>query len=405
MSEVIVWQDGRAAEICAGLEPHRTLIADRTGLVLDPYFSAPKQAWLRRHTTAAGVVTTTDSWLLHRLTGEFVTDAATASRSMVAGLDEVAWDAELLALFGLADEALPEIMACDSVVGRTTAFGAAVPVGGLIVDQQAALLAERCLVAGELKCTFGTGAFLVANTGRIAPRSASGLTTSVAWRARGGTAYCLDGQVYTAASAIRWLRDVGLIADVAELDAVAAQDAGGVLSVPAFAGLAAPWWRSSARATLLGMSLSTGRGQLVRAVLEGIAAQVAELCRLVAADLGRPVARLRVDGGLTRSRVLMQAVADLTQLPVEVYPSAHATAFGAVALGRMAIDPDLSLADAVVAWTPGTGYRPAWSADQAAEFSGRWLAAVEAGHAVEAAGARHPGGVLGPTGNSATATG
>lgn len=182
LSPAIVWQDSRSQEVCDELRDHRGFVAARTGLVLDPYFSAPKMTWLRRHVTREGVVTTTDSWLLHQLTGEFVTDVTTASRSLVMDLDEMRWDADLLGLFGLENEALPRIVACDEVVGSTSAFGGDVPVAGLIVDQQSALLAEGCVEAGSAKCTFGTGAFLLANTGRDATRSANGLTTSVAWR-------------------------------------------------------------------------------------------------------------------------------------------------------------------------------------------------------------------------------
>lgn len=377
LTTVVVWQDGRAQEVCDDLAEHAELVAARTGLVLDPYFSAPKQAWVRRHLTRDGVVTTTDAWLLHHLTGELVTDVSTASRSLVTDLSTGQWDDELLGLFGLDGERMPRILANDEIAGTTSAFGGDVPVGGLVVDQQAALLAQRCLSPGEAKCTFGTGAFLLANVGAEPRLSSAGLTTSVAWRVRGETAYCVDGQAFTAASAVRWLQDLGLVASAAELDSVAAADAGGVLAVPAFAGLGAPWWRADATASFTGMTLATGRGELVLAVLQGIAAQVAELGALVGADIGTPLARLRVDGGLTRSRVLMQAVADLLQVEVDVYPSPHATPLGAAALARTALDPDLALADAVVPWEPDEVYSPAWSADRAGDFRARWSAAAE----------------------------
>ncbi|MGV9595158.1 FGGY family carbohydrate kinase [Streptosporangium sandarakinum] len=376
LSPAIVWQDRRSEGLCAELAEHADRIAEVTGLVLDPYFSAPKMAWLRRNVTAEGVVTTSDSWLVHHLTGEFVTDAATAGRSLVTRLDDAEWDAGLLDLFGLGGERLPRIVSCDEVVGHTTAFGGNVPVAGLVVDQQAALLAQNCLTAGQAKCTFGTGAFLLANTGTSAARSTAGLAASVAWRARGETSYCLDGQVYTAASAVRWIQDLGLVRDAADLDAVAADDAEGVMFVPALAGLAAPWWRPDARAAFTGMTLSTGPRHLVLAVLQGIAAQVAGLGDLVAADLGRPLTALCVDGGLTRSRVLTQAVADLTQLPIGVYPSQHATPLGAVALARAALNPSLPLREAVPAWEPAMTYEPRWSADRAAGFRSRWENAV-----------------------------
>ena len=256
LTPAVVWQDRRAESICASLTASADTVAQRTGLVLDPYFSAPKMAWIRANMTAAGVVTTTDTWLVHRLCGAFVTDASTASRSLLIALDSVAWDDELLGLFGLTGEALPEIVGSDQIVGSTDVFGPTIPVAGLIVDQQAALLAESCLKPGDAKCTFGTGAFLLAQLGGNPARSTSGLTTSVAWRLREDTSYCVDGQVYTAASAVRWAVDLGLVPAADQIDAVAADSSDGVLCVPALAGLAAPWWDSAAAASFTGMTLS-----------------------------------------------------------------------------------------------------------------------------------------------------
>lgn len=377
LSTALVWQDRRAAELCATMAADGEWIADRTGLELDPYFSAPKMAWLRRSGVTGGVVTTTDTWLIHRLTGAFVGDVTTASRSLLMDLDTVAWDPELLAVFGLADERMPRLVACDEVVGMTSAFGGDVPVGGLVVDQQAALLAEGCLTPGTAKCTYGTGAFCLANTGDQAVRSGNGLSSSVAWRIRGDLVYCLDGQVYTVASAVRWLVDLGLLDDARGLDAACGEDGRGVAFVPALAGLAAPWWRADARGAFLGLGLDADRGALVRAVVDGVAAQVAALVEAVEADLGRPLDRLRVDGGLTQSTVLMQAQADLLQRPVEVYASPHATALGTAAAAHLAADPTLTLDDVNWPWTPAATYEPQWSADRAAEFRGRWLGAVE----------------------------
>ncbi|MFI5908640.1 FGGY family carbohydrate kinase [Dactylosporangium sp. NPDC051541] len=376
LSPAVVWQDRRAEPICTARAAAAERVATLTGLVLDPYFSAPKMRWLRDQGYGGGVITTTDTWLVYSLCGAFVTDAATASRSLLLDLDTVTWSAELLDLFGLGAEALPEIVASDTIVGTTAAFGGAVPVTGLIVDQQAALLAEACLDPGTAKCTYGTGAFLLAQLGPAATRSRAGLSTSVAWRLRDSTAYCADGQVYTAASAVRWLADLGLIRDAAELDTVAAADNGGVLCVPALAGLAAPWWRPAATASLTGMTLDTGRGHLVRAVLEGIAAQVAALVEVAGADLGTPLTRLRTDGGLTRSRVLMQAQADLAQLPIDVYPSPHATALGAAACARLALHPGLSIVDAVGEFAPAARFEPEWPPDRAAEHLARWRAQI-----------------------------
>lgn len=372
LTPMVVWQDSRASSVCEALSDSSGMVAEKTGLVLDPYFTAPKLAWIRENLTQAGVVTTSDAWILHRLTGEFVTDVSTASRSLITDLDAVEYDDDLVSLFGLTGEPQPRIAANDEVVGSTAAFGAETPVAGLIVDQQAALLAESCLDAGEAKCTFGTGAFLLANRGRSAARSHQGLTVSAAWRVRGATDYCSDGQVFTAASAVRWLQDIGVISGPQDLDTLANDDARGVYSVPALAGLAAPWWKPDATASFSGMTLSTTRADIVTAVLQGIAAQVAELADLVSADMETPLRRLRVDGGLTRSAVFMQTVADIAQIEIDVYPTPHATPLGAVALARMALDPSLSLSDAIVAWEPVRSFVPAWSADRAQTFRTNW---------------------------------
>jgi glycerol kinase len=377
LSAAVVWQDRRAETVCRELSGHAAGLEQATGLALDPYFSAPKMAWLRRQGVTGGVVTTSDTWLVHQLTGELVTDRATASRSMLVKLDEEQWSEELLDVFGLGSETMPRIVDCDEVVGTTRSFGDAVPLAGLVVDQPAALFAEGCLASGDVKCTYGTGAFLLANTGATSTRSQAGLTSSVAWRVRGATTHCLDGQVYTAASAVRWLQDVGLLGGPEELDAATAESAGGVLCVPAFSGLGGPWWRPEAAASFTGLRLSTTRDHLVLSVLEGLAAQVAELCRLAGDHLGRPLSRLRVDGGLTRSSRLMQAQADLAQVPVEVFPSTNATAIGAAAFARLALDPSLRIDEAVTGIGPDRVYRPRWSTDRAADHLHRWRSAVE----------------------------
>ena len=378
LTQVVVWQDRRAEPWCRRHADHRDRVAALTGLELDPYFSAPKMRWLRDHLTTEGVVTTTDTWLVHRLCGAFVTDASTASRSLLLDLDRVEWSPELVQLFGLEGERLPEVVGSDAVVGETTLFGPPLPVTGLVVDQQAALLAEACLEPGTAKCTYGTGAFVLAQTGPDAVRSPSGLTSSVAWRLGGATSYCLDGQVYTAASAVRWAVDVGLLEAAEGLDAAAAPSSDGVLFVPAFAGLAAPWWEPAGTATVTGMRLGTGPGHIVRALVEGLACQVAELTALVGDDVGRPLTTLRVDGGLTRSAALMQAQADLAQVPVEVYPSAHATPLGAAACARLALEPGLDLAGLVSGWTPAHVYEPAWAPDRAQEHRSAWRRVAEA---------------------------
>jgi len=199
----------------------------------------------------------------------------------------------------------------------------------------------------------------------------------VAWRVGDVDTYCVDGQVYTAASAVRWLSSLGIISGAEEMDAVAAADNDGVLCVPALAGLAAPWWQSRATATISGLTLASGRGQVVLAVLQGIAAQIAELASAIGGDTHAPLSRLRADGGLTNSTVLMQATADILQVPVDVYPSAHATALGAAALARLSLHPTRALGDVIGPWTPASTFEPRWSAARADEFRCAWRKLAE----------------------------
>lgn len=368
LTDALVWQDRRAQSVCAELAAEAEELRELTGLPLDPYFAAPKMAWIRRHLTAEGVVTTSDSWLVHRLTGAFVTDAATAGRTQLLDLDRARWSARALDLYGLTGERLPEVVDNARPVGTTRAFGPEIPLTGLAVDQQAALLAQRITAPGGAKCTYGTGAFLLAHTGDAPRRGRSGLVSCVAWRLGGRTSYCLDGQVYTAASAVRWLTDLGVIEGAADLDAVGGTvpDSGGVTFVPALSGLAAPWWRGDLRGSLTGLGLDTGPGHLVRALCEGLAAQVVALAEAAEKDLGSPLDTLRVDGGLTRSALLMQTQADLLQRPVEVSALPDATALGVGALARLGREPGLGLS-AVPDRKPSAVYEPRVSSGEAAE--------------------------------------
>ncbi|MEU7057414.1 FGGY family carbohydrate kinase [Streptomyces sp. NPDC046197] len=378
LTDALVWQDRRAQNVCDELAEHAEELRQLTGLPLDPYFAAPKMAWIRRHLTRDGVVTTSDAWLVHRLTGAFVTDAATAGRTQLLDLDRVAWSPRALELYGLAGEGLPDVVDTAAHVGTTTAFGPEIPVTGLIVDQQAALLAQRITGPGGAKCTYGTGAFLLAHTGDTPRRGTSGLVSCVAWRLAGRTGYCLDGQVYTAASAVRWLTELGVLTEAADLDRVGGTvpDTGGVTFVPALAGLAAPWWRGDVRGSLTGLGLDTTPGHLVRALCEGLAAQVAELAQAAATDLGSPPDSLRVDGGLTRSALLMQIQADLLQRPVEVSALPEATALGAAALARLGADPRAAVEDTLPDWKPAAVYEPRISPGEAEARRGAFRAAV-----------------------------
>ena len=383
LSPAIVWQDRRASGVCARLAGRSAELTAITGLPLDPYFAAPKMTWLRENLaqpiSGAGTVTTTDTWLLARLGTGYVTDAATASRTLLLDLDRAVWSQTACAAFGLDPAALPEVADCAGVVGETPVFGPSLPVAGIAVDQQAALLAEGCLAAGDAKCTYGTGAFLLVTTGTRAARSGSGLSTSVAWRLGGAVTYCLDGQVYTAGSALRWLTGAGVLREPGELDAVGGTvpDAGGLTFVPALAGLGAPYWAPGARGLLTGLHLGSSRGHIARAVAEGIAASVALLVSAAVADLGRPLTALRADGGLTRSRLLMQAQADLLQMPVLVCRSADATALGVAALARLGLGDAASVAEAVGPAEVETVVEPSVTADQAAERLAVFRAALD----------------------------
>ena len=394
LGPAISWQDSRAQELTDQRRDVAGRLEQITGLPLDPYFAGPKMAWLRRRVGEGGLITTLDAWLNHRLTGRGVTDAATASRTALLDLDAVAWSTEAMALLGLS-ESPPEIVSCAEPIGETSAFGGSLPVTGLIVDQQAALIAESCFTAGTAKCTYGTGAFLLAHAGDRALRSRGRLACSVGWRTGDETAYCLDAQVYTAGAAVGWLTRVGLLADAGEIDPLLAgwrPTPGSPVFVPALAGLGAPDWEPRAEGRWTGLSLATSRADLVGAVIWGIAAQVARVAGTIAADLGRPLAALRVDGGLARSDALLQAQADLLQLEVERYPHAEATAFGVAALARLGADAAATLPDAVGPWQPSAVFAPridpTAAADHLARFEQATTEVVAAARADHTDGAR-----------------
>lgn len=380
-SRAIVWQDRRSFTVCDRITGHGPRLAQITGLELDPYFVAPKLVWLRERVGEGPVITTTDVWLLHRLCGTFTTDISTAGRSLLLDLDTGTWSPEACDLFGIDAASLPPIVANAQPLGDCTLFGGRVPVTGVCVDQQAALFAESCHTAGQAKCTYGTGAFLLACTGSRPTRSVNGLVGCPAWKIDDTTTWCLDGQVFTAGAAIGWLQSMGIISEPADLDRLggAVTDSAGVTFIPALAGLGAPYWKPHAKAAFTGMTLATERGHLVRAAIDGIAAQVALLAIAAGRDLGTPLTRLRVDGGLTRSHTLLQVQADLLQTPVEVYPSPHATAFGvawfaALGAGLVASSDVLGAST----WHPAAVVEPQISADEAAERIAAWQHVAEA---------------------------
>ncbi len=372
----IVWQDRRSGAVCDALAPHAVRLAHLTGLQLDPYFVAPKIAWLRPRVASELTITTTDTWMLHRLCGAFVTDVATAGRSLLLDLESGAWSDEACGVFGIDPAGLATVVGNATPLGDCITFGRSAPVTGACVDQQAALFAEACHTAGEAKCTYGTGAFMLACTGSTPTRSTNGLVGCPAWSLDGELTWCVDGQVYTAGAAVSWLIEMGIMQSPGDLDALggAVADSAGVTFVPALAGLAAPYWKPNSKAAFTGMSLGTERGHLVRAAIDGIAAQVALLAHAAGRDLGAPLTRLRVDGGLTRSHALLQVQADLLQCPVEVYPSPHATALGAAAFAAIGAGQPLPSGT----WQPSAIVEPSISGDEATARLATWQAVAEA---------------------------
>lgn len=377
LSDAVSWQDRRAERVTSALSEHGDRLTELTGLPLDPYFAAPKMTLLARERAARGerpvgaegcVISTIDAWVNARLAGAYVTDAATASRTLALDIAGGDWSAEACELFELDPTELPRVLSNAEVIGETEAFGPTLAVSAVVVDQQAALLGQSCLRPGEAKCTYGTGAFILANAGQAVPRSPGGLAVCIAWRVGDQLTYCLDGQVYSAASAVTWLTELGLLREPRELDNRAGMPpppVSGPLFVPALAGLGSPHWAPSARGAWTGLSLATSAADLVDAVVWGIAAHVALLGREIEQDIGRPLQGLRVDGGLSRSMRLLQAQADLLQIPVARAASTDATSRGIGALAALGAGAASELADAVGPWVSSAVLEPAMSEDEA----------------------------------------
>ncbi len=347
----IVWQDRRTAAECARLEAagHGALVTERTGLRLDPYFSATKAAWLlEAHPEAADAARrgdlcfgTVDAWLIWRLTGGRVhaTDATNASRTALFDIVAHRWDPELCDLFGVPMGCLPEVRDSAGEFGETDPgiVGAAIPISGVAGDQQAALVGQACFAEGEAKTTFGTGAFLVLNTGAALLRSRHQLLSTIGYRWRGRTTYALEGSILSAGSTIQWLRDgLGLFTRAAEAEALARSvaDTGGVYLVPAFTGLGAPHWNPQARAAIVGLSRGSGRAEIARAGIDSTVYQTHDLIEAVAADGMRP-SLLRVDGGMSANDFFLQRLADILAVPVVRAAAAEASAWGAACLAGL----------------------------------------------------------------------
>jgi glycerol kinase len=350
----IVWQDRRTAEYCDQLrqEGHEELIRRKTGLLLDAYFSASKVRWIlesvagARQAAEAGKLLfgTVDSWLIWNFTqGELhVTDVTNASRTMLFNINSLAWDDELLTLFGIPRSMLPEVRQSSEVYGetKTTVFASKIPIAGIAGDQQAALFGQLCTKPGMVKSTYGTGCFMLMNIGSEPRTSQNNLLTTLAWKINGQVQYALEGSIFMAGAVVQWLRDnLGIIKTSAEVEQLARQvkSSGGVCFVPAFAGLGAPHWDPYARGVIFGMSRATTAAHIARAAVEAIAFQTMDVLRAMEADAGQPIAELRVDGGAAANDLLMQFQADVLHTKVVRPRMTETTALGAAYLAGLAV--------------------------------------------------------------------
>jgi glycerol kinase len=379
LHRAIVWQDRRTAARCAELAKQRkaALVRERTGLVLDPYFSATKIEWLLEHVpelrrrVEAGdaVFGTVDAWLLFRLTNgaTFATDHTNAARTMLYDIGRRAWDADLLRLFNVPRGALPDVQSSSGMFGTAAAqhLGTELPITGVAGDQQAALFGQGCWEAGQAKNTYGTGAFLLLNTGKRRATSRHGLLTTLACGPRGEPVFALEGSIFVAGAAVQWLRDgLRVIAQAAETEQLARDvpDTGGVYFVPAFVGLGAPHWEPNARGTIVGLTRGTGRAQLARAALEAMAFSTKDVLDAMVADAKLGLASLLVDGGAAANDWLMQFQADLLNVPVARPDLIETTALGAAGLaglgaGLWKSGSDFLAGRRFTRFLPGTGSR------------------------------------------------
>jgi glycerol kinase len=387
----IVWQDRRTADWCKQRAEHEAWIAGRTGLLLDPYFSASKIVWILDHVPGArqraeaGTLAfgTIDSWLIWNLTGGKVhaTDATNASRTLLYNLEQGEWDDELIAFFDIPESLLPEVKDCAADFGMTepALFGRAIPIRGAAGDQQAATVGQACLSPGMVKSTYGTGCFMVMNTGHQIVRSRHRLLSTLAYRLNGQSTYALEGSIFMAGAAVQWLRDaVKLIGSAAESErwAEGLDGTRGVYLVPAFTGLGAPYWDPLARGAIVGLTRDSGIGEIVRATLESVCYQTRDLLEAMRADGASLPATLRVDGGMVANQWLMQFLADLLDTPVERPIVAETTALGAAYLAGLGVGCYGSLQDVAAHWTRDRRFEPTMSRDRREKLYGGWLEAV-----------------------------
>lgn len=392
----IVWQDRRTTDACAALKAagREPWVREKTGLVLDPYFSGTKLRWLLDHVKGARAAAeagdlcfgTIDTFLTWRLTGgaAHVTDVSNASRTLLLDLATRRWDDELLELLGVPRAVLPEVRSSSEVYGTTRGLRSlpdGVPVCGMAGDQQAALFGQACFAPGEAKCTYGTGAFLLQNVGPAPVRSSRGLLATVAWEVGGEVAYALEGSSFVAGAAVQWLRDgLGLIQRAAEIEPLAREvkDAGGVTFVPALAGLGAPHWRPEARGVVRGLTRGTTRAHLARATLEGIALSVYDLAEAMRVESGRPMPAFKVDGGACQNGLLMQLQADLLGVPVVRPRMIETTALGAAFLAGLAAGVWKGREEIRKVWRTDRRFTPRMEPAEREAMLARWRAAVAA---------------------------
>jgi glycerol kinase len=394
ISPAIVWQDRRTAEFCDQLKRQglADLIQRKTGLVLDAYFSATKLKWILDHVPGARLRAregqlafgTVDCWLAWKLTGGavHVTDASNASRTMFYNIHKLSWDRELLEVFEIPEAVLPLVKSSSEVYGQTAAdlFAARIPVAGMAGDQQAALFGQMCLRPGMLKNTYGTGAFMMLNTGEAAIASKHHLLTTIAWQLGGKVTYALEGSIFIAGAVVQWLRDgLGLIKSSPEIEALAqtVSDNGGIFLVPAFAGLGAPHWDQYARGAITGLTRGTTAGHLARAALESIAYQTADVLAAMEADSGIAIAELRVDGGATVNDTLMQFQADILGVPLVRPKVWETTALGAAYLAGLAAGYWQSAEELQTQWQRQRTFQPGMDKEKVAALRRGWHKAVE----------------------------
>ena len=393
LHNAIVWQDRRGAALCQKLEQagHGAALGKITGLRLDPYFSASKIAWLlekipgARERAAAGdlAIGTIDTFLLWRLTGGklHATDATNASRTMLFDIHRQEWSEEMLALFGVPRKLLPEVRDCSADYGTSepSLFGRSVPILGIAGDQQAATVGQACFASGMIKSTYGTGCFVLLNTGDIAPQSKNRLVTTIALRLSGKASYALEGSIFVAGAAVQWIRDgLGLVANAGETEAMAASLPGnsGVYLVPAFTGLGAPYWDPGARGAIFGLTRDVGRREIARAALEAVCYQTQDLMEAMAADGAPKPTALRVDGGMTKNDWLMQFLADILDLPVERPVVTETTALGAAYLAGLRAGLWSSTQDIAKHWQRDRLFEPAMKAGERDRLYAGWKDAV-----------------------------